>query len=345
MRGIAGWVVLAALTLTACDEGPTGPEGGAPATLTVDATADWAFVTLGEEASEVEVGDATSSTAWDIAFFATDVMLNGGAAGAGEVEGHCLCQNAGATDADVIGMTAEGELGDFEAVTSADIPVDAESWLGDELVPAIDGWWTYNPATHVVSANADAVFKVRTHTGASYAKLRVTGIEDPTQAHAGQVTLEFAVQESAGTAMGATETLTVDVSAGPVYVDLVAGAVSDETSWDLRLDGYTIRVNGGVSGAGAAGAIAAGAEFDAIADASDMGTHYRGDAFGGVFATADASRRWYRYNLEGTHLIYPTYNVYLVRTGEAVYKVQLISYYSGTGESRHITFRYARLDG
>ena len=30
-------------------------------------------------------------------FFATGVMLNGGAAGPGDVEGYCLCQNADAT--------------------------------------------------------------------------------------------------------------------------------------------------------------------------------------------------------------------------------------------------------
>jgi hypothetical protein len=71
-----------------------------------------------------------------------------------------------------------------------------------------------------------------------------------------------------------------------------------------------------------------------------MSHHYRGDAFGGVFD----EHRWYRYNLTGTdHQIWPTYDVYLIRRGTEVYKVQLVSYYDATGDSRHITFRYAPL--
>jgi hypothetical protein len=52
---------------------------------------------------------------------------------------------------------------------------------------------------------------------------------------------------------------------------------------------------------------------------------------------------WYRYNLDGGHQIWPTYDVFLIRRGDAVYKVQLTSYYGATGDSRQITFRYARL--
>ena len=47
----------------------------------------------------VSAASPATSTDWDLAFFATSVMLNGGEAGPAGVVGHCLCRNANATDA------------------------------------------------------------------------------------------------------------------------------------------------------------------------------------------------------------------------------------------------------
>ena len=59
---------------------------------------------------------------------------------------------------------------------------------------------------------------------------------------------------------------------------------------------------------------------------------YSSDAFGGVFAGSP----WYRYNIDASapNHIHPTFNVYLVKRGADVYKVQLIGYYGPAGESR-----------
>lgn len=141
--------------------------------------------------------------------------------------------------------------------------------------------------------------------------------------------------------MGAAQQTTVDLSSGEaVYFDLATGAESDASDWDLRFEGYTIRVNGGVSGSGQAGAVLVDEAFDAIDDASDMGRGYLADAFAGVFG----EHPWYRYNLNNNHQIWPTYDVYLIQSGDRVYKVQLIGYYDATGKDRQITFRYAPLD-
>ena len=185
------------------------------------------------------------------------------------------------------------------------------------------------------------VWKVRTASGEAYAKFHVTGIAGATQQHAGGVTFEYAVQSSAGAAFGVPETATADVSSGAVYFDLETGSVVGATDdWDLLFEGWDIRVNGGVSGSGDAGAVLSGELFDDVTDASDVPARvYAGDAFGGVFE----AHPWYRYNLGGNHQIWPTYDVYLVRRGDSVYKVQLTSYYGPTGDSRQITFRYARL--
>jgi hypothetical protein len=334
--------LLLALILTACgDEDPSGPGEEPFASLTVDAAAEWAFVDLDATAHEVEVTDPEASASWDLGFFATGVMLNGGAAGPGEVVGYCLCQNENATDDQVMAMTADSERGAFEAVTAASVPTDDAAWVGDELAPAIDGWWSYDMNTHTVTPVTDRVWIVRNAEGSAYTKLRVTGIANGTQQSAGDVTLEFATQPAAGEPYGATRTLTVTVGAAPVYVDLADGAVSDADDWDVQLEGYHIRVNGGVSGSGGAAAVLAGSDFDDIADAGDVPAEiFSTDEFGGVFE----AKPWYRYNLEGNHQIWPTYNVYLIRAGDEVYKVQLTSYYRASdGKPRHISFRYAPL--
>lgn len=344
VRGVRGGAVLAAImAVAACsDSGGTGtpePEAG---TLTVDASTGWALVDL--DAGAQVAGAPDASTAWELGVFATSIMLNGGAAGTGGVKGFCVCQNASATDAQVQAMTAAGEQADFDAVTAAAAPADSTAWTSDALVPVITGWYAYNPATHVVSPAAGKAWKVRTAEGTGYAKLRVTGIEAPTQTTAGRVTIEYAVQAAKGGAMGAVKTATLDVSAGGrVYFDLLAGAVSTAADWDVSLQGYTLRVNGGVSGGGQAGAVVVADDFAAITDASDLSaTLYRGDAYGGVF---DA-HRWYRYNVTGTdHQIWPTFDVYLVRRGAALYKVQIVGYYGPAGETRRITLRYQKVAG
>lgn len=331
--------------LPACSDDSTSPDNGrpdGPAEIRVDASQSWAYVALGDEARQVTVSNPASSTEWDIAFFGTAVMLNGGAAGPADVVAHCICANANLTDAQVGQLTAMDGLAAFEAVTAADIPSDASAWESDALVPALQGWYRYDFSTHTVSPNPDRVWKLRAADGQAYAKLHVIGIEGATQAVMGRVTIEYAVQPTKGATMGEAKTATVEVSPGArVYFSLTRGAVSDASDWDLLFEGWTIRLNGGASGSGAAGAVVVDEPFDGITDASDMGTLYRGDTFGGAFA----AHPWYRYNITGNdHQIWPTYDVYLVKRGSTVYKVQLISYYEPTsGRSRHVTMRYARL--
>lgn len=332
-----------ATVLTACsDSDPILPDEDPFQTITIDARTEWAHVRLGSPATQVQVSDPTSSTAWDLAFFASGVMVNGGAAGPGQVEGYCLCQNEGAPDANVMAMSASSELPAFLAVTAAQIPSDDDAWESDVLAPAISGWYAYDIVSHTIAAAPENVWKIRAHDGTTFARLHVTDIAGATQQHAGTITLEFSTQPAAGAAFGADQTLEVDVSGGPVYVSLVDGAISDASNWDLRFEGYTVRVNGGVSGGGLTAAIAAGELYDDITDAGDVPSQvYKSDAYGGVFA----AHPWYRYNLQGDdHQIWPTFNVYLIRTGSDVYKVQLVNYYNNeNGDARYITFRYEKL--
>lgn len=333
------------LLLAACSgSDPLGPEGEEEGTLSVHADPEWTFVRFeGETASSVSIANPSSSEGWDIAFRGTAVMLNGGGAGPGEVEGHCLCQNDGASASLIMEMTALTELADFESVTAAQIPEEGSAWTTDALDPAIEGWYSYSPVTHVVSAAADKVWYLRPASGTEIAKVHVTLIENPTQGHAGLVSVEYALQTSGGTGFGAPQTVLLDLTTGAKYLDLESGSVSSSSSegWDLFLDGYTFRVNGGVSGSGNAAAVATTQTFSQI-DGSSLppAVAYSTDAYGGVFS----GHPWYRYNLSGEdHLIWPTFDVYLVRKGDLVYKVQLINYYNDEGDPRWITFRYELL--
>jgi len=337
----------ALLLLAACENSPTDgrprTEEAEFLTVTLDGSTGWAFADLDAASPAITVANPGDNADWDIAVNSTNVMLNGGQAGPGGVSGWCLCQNEAATDAQVQAFTEEGNLPAFTAATAAQAPADPAAWRVDSLTSAISGWWSYNMTTHTVTADPSKVFYVRTAEGAAFAKLRVVALEDAQRAHAGKVTLEYAVQPTSTAPLGETKQTTVDVSGGRVYFDLVNGAVSSASDWDLALEGYDIRVNGGASGGGQAGAVVATEAFDDITNAAAPPANvFKGDSYGGVFK----AKPWYRYNLTGDdHQIWPTFNVYFLKRGDTVYKVQLTSYYGPAGETRRITLRYAKLDG
>lgn len=304
-------------------------------TIEVDASTGWAYLSLADEA----VVNAASQ--WDIAFNGTNVMLNGGQAGSGGVTGYCLCQNS-ATNPDkatILGYTAASELADFASVTSSTVP-PASSFLADVLRPSVTEWHTGSGAT--AAAAADNVWLVRLRDGNGFAKLRFVSLQAPSLSTPGTVTLEYAVQTSANAPLGATRTLAVSVPPdGTAGVDLLGGgnATSSNTDWDIRFEGWTLRLNGGASGPGKVAAYLTDESFDEITTAATQAQAYSTDAFAGVFAI----HPWYRYNLTGSHDISPIFDVYLVRSGNHTYKLQLIDYYDPTGKDRHITVRYARL--
>ena len=319
------------LPLAACSDAVTDPPVLAEGEFTVDASTSWKYVSLSDSAVVAPVSPRESS-AWDIAFFSTNVTLNGGAAGPGGVSGACICQNASATDAQVLAMTAASELADFESVSSVPAGI---SFSTDVLTPAMRAWYTGSGASAV--ADPAKVFLVRLSDGTSFAKVHVTGIAGASATGFGSVTLEYAVQTTAAAAFGATRTITVATNSA---VDLdTDAATTSATAWDVRLEGLTLLVNGGVSGPGSA-AVADGTEsFAATTTASTQPQAYRTDRYAGVFGTTP----WYRYNLAGDNRISPTFNVYLIKRGTAVYKLQVINYYSATGTPRQITFRYQQI--
>ncbi|MEP7383137.1 MAG: HmuY family protein [Gemmatimonadota bacterium] len=338
-------VVVVTLALAACGSDAATAPTITPVTaqLTVDGSTDFAYVHLGATATTVTPGDAATSAAWDLGFFATNVIVNGGAVGPGGVTAYCLCQNASVSDAALAGMTASSELAGFEAVTSAQVPA-ADAFTSDTLTPAIAGWFSGSGASSTAATGRAWLLRKGTTT-VTLGKFRVTALANASATSAGQVTFEYALQATAGGDFAPSQSRTVDVRSGPVYFDLSAGTTTTAGgSWDVRFSGFEIRANGGVSGTGSMSALVDNgtpyASITAAYAATAPAQVFKKDAYSGVFV----SKPWYRYNITGTdNQIWPTYNVYLVKRGDEIYKVQLTSYYGTTGTSRQITIRYARL--
>lgn len=346
-RLLVGVVVL----LAACsnDNSPTAP-GSQFTTIQLNATTAPVYLTLGSTATVATVTSPTASTAWDLAFTSTDVSVNGGASGPAGVQAYCLCANRSLTQAQIEALTATNGADAFGAVSAASIPADASFQL-DAASQAIASWYDYNPSTHAISTNSN-VWGIRlASTAGNYAKLHVTALPTPGQSNAGPVTLEWATQTGATGAMGANQTLVVDLSSGAkVYVNLTTGAQSTTApvAWDIALQGYTISVNGGVSGTGNVAAVQLVpstfyASYSAITTipvgaTGIPSTAFSTDGAGGAFLTDSP----YRYN-GTTHQVWPTYDVYLVKRGTAVYKVQVTGYYSTTAVFGNLSVRYAKL--
>jgi hypothetical protein len=96
--------------------------------------------------SETSRSDS-ASTAWDIGFRGTSIIFNGGSNGPGDG-----------------GVVVVNDL--FESVTEA-----PESGYDDAL-PDDNDWYSYNPATHIVTPVAGRTMVIRTADG-RYAKLRI----------------------------------------------------------------------------------------------------------------------------------------------------------------------------
>ena len=89
-----------------------------------------------------------------------------------------------------------------------------------------------------------------------------------------------------------------------------------------------------------------GEAFATLTTAADAPTYapYISVISGPIPATFDDPKGPFLYGLNNDQVLYPTFNIYLVKVGSAVYKVQLIDYYNGsTGASGWPTVRYARI--
>ncbi|MDH3224091.1 MAG: hypothetical protein OEO23_10290, partial [Gemmatimonadota bacterium] len=230
----------------------------------------------------------------------------------------------------------------FAAVSENDIP--ASGFEEDGLIsdPGAS-WFRFDPQVGNLVANPTAAWKAR-ETGGGSAVFRVEELVMAGQAPS-SITIGYRHQDATGT-LGPMMSTTLDLTGGPAYASLVDGSVHDVATcdWDIGVTpALAFEVNG-TCGAGTF-PLDVAEDFTAITaadDAPEYGPFLA--ALSGAFpATVDDAGGVFWYNIEGNNRLWPTYNVFLVRTETSVYKVQVPSYYDSSGQSGFPTIRLQQL--
>lgn len=304
-------------------------------------------VTLTEE-------EAETNQDWDIAFQRTKVYLN---RFADTPVGLYFTENTdefyddtGAPVVDrFVNATAETEL---EAFTSMAItlPEDSE-FQTDAGDPAIDDWYIYDFMTHTVTPDAETYFMVEADAG--YAKFHVTNL---VQSGFGMssISLGVAYQSDSATEFASEQSVTVtSASCGDdVYVDLdTATEVSATDDWDITLPCSDALMDFEINIAADARAIndPTYSELDAV-DPNAVSFYPWIDNVDVTFAITqhgDSRSRygWGDYGVNGGHLFWPNFSVYVIKTASAYYKVQITSYYdTETSASGSYSFRFEEVE-
>ncbi len=333
------------LAVSACEDETTGPDNSieeGEVALVATSSTDFAYLSLANGGSVVSPSDPSTSTEWDIAFRRFSAKLNGGVAGPGSVAGANLRNNADATETQVVALTMADADAAFEAVTAADIA--GATFAEDGLIPDPGAsWFRFDPGSGGLVANPGAAWKVRTADG-GYGVFRVAALNMAGQAPLG-ATVEFRYQAAGGT-LGPINSVEISFAQGPGHIDLSSGAIVPPAAcdWDMSLaPSFMIAFNAGCS----AGSFPLDSSDDfttmtTAADAPDYGG-FLAAVSGAIPSTVDDASGVFWYNIEGNNRLWPTFNVFLVRVGSDVYKVQVTDYYSATGESGYPNIRFERL--
>jgi len=340
--------LLVAALLAGCEGESTGPVLLVAGEVEINASAANQYTYFSFASGRpVQVANPTTSTEWDIAVRRYEIRLNGGVVGPKGLSGYNLANNAAATAAQVLAFTPANQKPAFDAVTPATIPAGA-AYVQESLVPNPLGWLSFGAQGPVANG---AGWKIRRASGGGFAVFRATGLTlggtSQQNATLKTVTLEWRYQPASGS-LGAKQTATLNVEAGSGAIDFATGAVSAGTgcSWDLRAAAsFAMSPNAACNGG--TFPLSAAETFDDLASAGDAlqyGGFLSGLSGAVPFTTAlDNPSGPFLYNLAGDNRISPTFNIYLIKAGSALYKLQLIGYYSATGGSGYPTLRYAQL--
>ncbi len=245
----------------------------------IDATDDaaWVYLSLAD-GLEVDPGaDPFDSDAWDLAFRRSNIKVNGGFSGTGEVAIAPI-----ATD-DFDSVTV-APVTSYESDTIKDgVNPDQPDFVNDdntdfifrrENSASINGWFVYDSVNHVLSA-ADVVYVIRARDG-TYYKFQFLFYYDQAGT-AGFPTFRYTPVDPPDPAASGFELDASDQDT-PIFVDLATRSkvsVSDpatSTDWDVMVSRTSFATNSGVSGPGLGGAQwAPDADFVGAKEASTIG--------------------------------------------------------------------------
>ncbi len=302
---------------------------------------------------ELTAEQAATNTVWDIAFKRSGIYLNQHSDNT--ITAFATGNNSDFFDADgkaiaasFIAATAETELADYLAVKTSDIPTDETKFIADKTSNIIEGFYNYDMTTHVVTA-ADSNYFIANSDNA-FTKFRATDITTAGRG-IGQITLQTAYQSSSDAAFAAEQELTIDAALAcsgevtHVYVDFDTNQeVTAADAWDINFPcaadktgaDFTINI---------ADDAQAMHDFDNSYDAVDpTAVAYYGFKDNVYSVKAFDSTPWYQYGLNGGHLLWSQFDVYLIKTPTKTHKVQITSYYDADGVSGNISFRADEVD-
>ena len=357
VRSLVAGLCASTALLAACESENNSPPANTAGELTIDASSNSAYAYFSFASDTVvPIADASTSTAWDMAFRRFEVRLNGGLGGPKGVSGYNLANNAQKSTDEILTYTPENQRAAFDAIGASDIPAD-NAFTSEQLIEDLTGWFGQTPTGLV--ANPSRVWKLRLAGDRGYALIRVERIDNesnnpsPTDGMAG-IKVGFRL-EPAGGAIGAKDSVVVAMAPGSSAVinlstkAVAAGVQPQDCSWDLRVTrAYELKVNtSSTCDTGTFPLTATEDQFNAITTASDAPQYapFISQVSGPIPATFEDPRGPFLYGIDpqNPQRLYPTFNIYLVKVGTSVYKVQLTGYYSATGASGFPTIRYAKI--
>jgi len=337
--------LLPAAVLAACEGDSAGPSTTRrTGEIALNASSQTSFAYLRFEGdSAVEVASPASDAEWDLAFRRYTVRLNGGVGGTKGVVGFNLANNAAADTVAILAFTPSNQLPAFAAVSAADIP-GAGSFAAEDLGPDYASWFRFDPFSNGLVANPQAAWRLVRAGGSGSALVRVARMV-ATQTTLDSVTFEWRLGDQSGV-LGTAQQLTIGTTGGLNAVDLGAASAvaSSGCGWDVSAEvTFLVNINSGC-GTGTF-PLDVSEDFTTVSRADDAPEYgpFLARISGPIpssFSTASAP---FLYDLAGDRRLSPTFNIYLIKVGTAVYKVQLTGYYSDTGVSGYPTVRYARI--
>ena len=336
------------VSLAACESEAVLPDPVEPGPTTeavIDATSNSAFThfTLGD------LETVSAGADWDLALRRYEVRVNGGVAGPRNVSAVLLVDHSADNPADILAMTPASMLTEFESIAEADIP-PASAFATTLLAEDASGW--FRAGAGGLTANPARAWQLRLPSG-EHAVLRVAALTVSGGSALDQITFEYRMQ-GAGSALGELREVTVAASspADPTRVSLFAGsAVPDQgCNWDLSVNSdFTIALNDGFACATGSFPLETGAPFETMTDASDAPAWAPflaqiSSPIAGTVSAEDSPPFLYGIDPDNQHRLVPTFNIYLVATGDAVYKMQFMSYYDPfSGTAGNVSIRTARI--
>ncbi|NQZ20623.1 MAG: hypothetical protein HRT53_01080 [Colwellia sp.] len=297
---------------------------------------------------ELTAEQAKTNTAWDIAFKRSGVYLNQHSDNT--VKAYATGNNSDFFDVDgkvipdsFITASAESELDDYLAVKTSDIPADETMFTGDVTSNIIDGFYNYDSTTHIVTAAETNYFIANSDN--AFTKFRASSITTVGRG-IGQITLQTAYQSSSDAQFATEQELIIDAAltcsgdVTHVYVDFDTNQeVTINDAWDINFPCATDKTSADFT-INIADDAQAMHDFDNNYNAVDpSAVAYYGMQSNIYSVKAFDDTPWYQYGINGGHLLWSQFDVYLIQTATKTHKLQLTSYYDADGVSGNISFR------